>query len=233
MLSPRLFEPEEMRGRVVVVIDQLRASTTIIRAFAVGAAAVAPCEEIDEARGLAAATLGSVLAGERGGVRIEGFDLGNSPDEFTDRLRGAVVVFTTTNGTRALRRCAQAERVFVGALANLSTVAAAVRATNRPVSLVCAGVEGQVCAEDALAAGAIASGLERAGAVLADDAARLAARYWRSVEGRPEAVLEALRESHGGRNLLRVGLGDDLRVCAAVDTAAVAPAVDSRGWVTA
>ena len=103
-LLPELVSAEQLRGGVAVVIDVLRASTTLIQALASGATAVYPVAEVDEARELAEAFRGErvLLGGERGGRPIPGFDLGNSPCEYTPEVcRGARVIFTTTNGTRA------------------------------------------------------------------------------------------------------------------------------------
>src|SRR5437660_4212565 len=104
-LVPQLIDPGRLKGSVAVVIDVLRATTTIVYALGAGCTAVRPCAEIDEARALAA-TLpkrSTLLAGERDGKPIKGFDLGNSPREFTPKkCKGKTVVFTTTNGTRAI-----------------------------------------------------------------------------------------------------------------------------------
>src|SRR5215471_15948471 len=101
-LLPTLVEPAELRDGVAVVIDLLRATSTIVHALAAGAKAVVPCGEIDEAWQVAARSQpGSfVLGGERGGLKISGFDLGNSPSEYTrEAVAGNRVIFTTTNGT--------------------------------------------------------------------------------------------------------------------------------------
>jgi 2-phosphosulfolactate phosphatase len=230
LLSPHLFEPEELRGGLAVVVDQLRASTTIAHALSAGAAAVLPCEEVGEAWTLAAANPGSLLGGERGGARIEGFDLGNSPGEFTpERVRGRTIVFTTTNGTRALQQCVAAERVVVGALANRSAVAASARASDLPTFLVCAGIEGAVCAEDVIAAGAIARAIVGGAGLLTDDGARLATQAWDRVAENPASLQRAMEESAGGRNLARIGLAGDIAVCCRVDAVNLAPQLDARG----
>src|SRR5260370_38837991 len=124
-LLPILVPPCALAGGVAVVVDVLRASTTIIHALAAGCSAVRPCAEVEEARELAGTMRAGrvVLAGERGGVPLPGFDLGNSPREFTPRIcRNATLVLTTTNGTRALLRAAEAERVLVAGFVNYSAV---------------------------------------------------------------------------------------------------------------
>jgi 2-phosphosulfolactate phosphatase len=228
-LSWRLIEAEALSGATAVVIDLLRASTTIVHAIGAGAAGVVPCEEVEEARLLADRVPAGerVLGGERGGVLIPEFDLGNSPREYTrERVGGKTIVFTTTNGTRALKESAGAGRVIVGCFANFAAVARAVRAGCGPVVICCAGVSGQVCLEDAVCAGAFVEALAD-NCVVPDDPARMALASWRAAKGR---LAEALRESQGGRNLAAAGLALDLVDCAAVDTHRVVPVLDQRAW---
>jgi len=229
-------------GGIAIVIDVLRASTTIVAALGRGAAAVLPTSTIEQA--LAVATAESVvLGGERGGVRIAGFELGNSPLEYTAAaVGGRRVVITTTNGTQALAACQNAAAVLIGALVNRAAVVAAARAVARQkhvsdIHLVCAGTDGFVTEEDLLAAGAM---LE-AGAGPADtlDAAALAAlnRYRDTVAdstvAHPVALLRAMEASRGGRNLLELGMQADLPAAAAIDTSTTVPLLDAAGWLVA
>jgi phosphosulfolactate phosphohydrolase-like enzyme len=153
--------PAAVAGGVAVVIDVIRASTTITTAVANGAASVFPVESVERALERASSLgEGTLLGGERGGIRIEGFDLGNSPREYTpERVAGHQIVFTTTNGTAALAACHEAAVVMIGCLVNRSAVAVAARAAavehQTAVHLVCAGVERQLAEEDLLGAGAI------------------------------------------------------------------------------
>ena len=121
---PDLTAPEKLAGGAVVVIDVLRATTVIAHALAAGARQVIPCLEVDEALRIAQ-TLPkgqAVLAGERDGLKIDRFDLGNSPAEFTpESVAGKTLVFTTTNGTRAMTYCRDARRVIIGAFVNGSS----------------------------------------------------------------------------------------------------------------
>jgi|GEM_PF-4138673 len=138
---PANIEPGDLAGGVAVVIDVLRASTTIIVALANGAARVIPCGLVDTARSLAAEdeTGNTLTGGERGGVKIEGFDLDNSPASYTrERVAGRSIAFTTTNGTAALLRTQEAARVLIGALVNRQAIVDALRAEGRPIHLVCA-----------------------------------------------------------------------------------------------
>ena len=117
-----LVEEARLPGTTAVVIDVLRASTTIVHALAAGAKCVVPCVDVDVARRLAGEMAGAepILGGERQGLRIEGFDLGNSPAEYTAAtVGGRPVLFTTTNGTRALDRVDGAEKVMIGGICEL------------------------------------------------------------------------------------------------------------------
>jgi 2-phosphosulfolactate phosphatase len=233
---PNLTEPDELAGAAVVVIDVLRATTTIIHALAAGAIDVIPCLEVDEARQIAQ-RLGkdAALGGERGGVRIDGFHLGNSPDEYTpQKVGGKTVVFTTTNGTRAMRLCSHARRVLIGAFVNFSGLCGAL-ADEPSIHLLCAGTNGEITREDVLLAGAVVDDLSRraGAAMLLNDQAEIAADAWRSaVRSLTQGALltEALRSSRGGRNLIEVGHEHDIEIAAAIDKFNLVPKLDLSGW---
>lgn len=225
-LLPGLIGPDALRGGTVVVIDQLRATSTLTQALSAGVTLARPCVSVEEARRTAdeARRSGRVVrtGGERAGVRIDGFDLGNSPSEYTtERLAGAELVFTTTNGTAALDACrrAGADRVLLACLANLAAVVGEIGCRAAPVvHLVCAGTNDEVSQDDALVAGAIAHALEQRAATFdSDDSVRLCARLWQWAVAHPDGVFQALRASRGGRNLERIGLLEDVRWCAQVD----------------
>lgn len=165
-LLPALVEPAELSGKTVVVVDILRATTTIIQALAAGATQVVPCLEIEDARRIAAELIGPiVLGGERGGEQIPGFDLGNSPAEYRPQtVGGKSVVFTTTNGTRAMLHSRQARRVLLGAFVNFSAVCRELAGEER-IAMVCAGTDGHVTREDTLFAGAVVNDLFRSGSI--------------------------------------------------------------------
>jgi 2-phosphosulfolactate phosphatase len=238
------MQPGAVAGGIAVVIDVLRASTTIITALANGAACVRAVADVADARAVAAALgPGTLLGGERGGVRIAGFDLGNSPAEYArDRVAGRAIVITTTNGTAALAACRAAREVVVGAIVNRSAVAVAVRrlaaaAGVADVHLVCAGTDGMVTGEDVLAAGAILdAALRDAPGDECDASARAAIAAFRCAaqEADPRAALGAeFRRSPGGANLVALGMEADLPACAALDAIAVVPRLDAAsGWLT-
>ena len=235
--------PAATAGGIAIVIDVLRASTTIITALASGAEVVVPCRSIEEARAAAAHHPGALLGGERGGVRIPGFDLGNSPLEYTpDRVAGRPVVITTTNGTAALAACQAARDVLVGAIVNCRSVAAVARrladtAGAPAVHLVCAGTDGEITAEDVLAAGAILAAAGRDPAAdtdTLDPAAQTARELFdhlagENSEGLPARITTAFRTCRGGENLLALGMEADLAAAAAIDSLAVVPRLEGPG----
>ena len=232
-LLPALVEPAELAGKAVVVIDVLRATTTIIHALAAGATQVIPCLEVDEARWMAKEMGGeAVLGGERGGQQIPGFDLGNSPLEYTPgAVSGKTVVFTTTNGTRAMLRCRAARQVLMGAFVNFSAVCRELAGENEIV-LLCAGTDGHVTREDALFAGAVVDDLARAAKCTVNDQGQIAADAWRTavrlLTDRPLGI--KLRDSRGGRNLIEIGQENDIDIAAQIDKFDIVPQLDLAAW---
>lgn len=231
-LLPALLRPEDLAGGVAAVIDVLRASTTVIQALANGATAVLPCATIEEARAVAArfAPEPVLLGGERGGVRIEGFDLDNSPASYTAAVVGGrTIAFTTTNGTAALRCCEAADGIILAAFNNLSAAAAWLEHAGRRVHLVCAGTDGRLTAEDILCAGMLARRLTGGGAAAdVDLPTELAIDFARRRGADPALLLRTLRESLGGRNLIELGFDADIAIAARVDSLAVVPQFDRR-----
>lgn len=213
-----VFTPDESGAAPTgLVIDVIRATSTICQALAGGYERVFCAPEVEEARALRRALGEGVLGGERHAVPIPGFDLGNSPREYTEAL-GRTLILSTTNGTRAVVAAAQrCERVFVASLLNLAAVADAARAAGDDVVVVCAGVQGTMNHDDTFVAGRIVEllGWERTDA--ADAAARLVGT-WGDAE-------EAFRASKSGRNLLENAphLADDIPFCAQESVLDVVP----------
>jgi 2-phosphosulfolactate phosphatase len=211
------FTPgEQTPARVGIVVDVLRATSTMAQALAAGYDRILCCAEIDEARELAAREGPAVLAGERRLEHIEGFQFGNSPREVAGPPVAPTLVLSTTNGTRLLVDAASRfEHVYVGSLLNLSAVAAAARAHGEDVAVLCAGVLGELALDDAYCAGRIAAALGGDRSDSATAAIRLAASY--------ENAHEALNASRSGWNLRRHDLQADIDWCARENTVAVAP----------
>jgi len=216
-LTPDLAPVGALVGCTAVVIDVLRATTTIVHALASGCNDVRPCADLDEARQLAnAMPAGKVLlGGERGGVPLPDFDLGNSPCEYlAAKCKGVSVVLTTTNGAKALHRAVEAARVLVAAFVNYSAVCEQLRQDSRPLHIVCAGMSGVPALEDTLLAGALVDYLCEEIDARLNDSARLA---WDCYENHGRVLSGALEISHGGQHLLSLGFEDDIRAAAEVD----------------
>ncbi len=232
-LLPSLVDPAELADGTVVVIDVLRATTTITTALAAGAAGIIPCLEIETARERAQQHPDPVLlGGERRGEKIEGFDLGNSPTEYTSAaVQSQTILFTTTNGTRALDRCRQAARVLIAGFVNLSAVARQLKLA-APIHLLCAGTDGKISVEDSLLAGALVDRLmQQAKEPLpTNDQACIVQAAWRQAsQGAANTPwLSLLEQGLGGQNLARVGLAQDIPICAAIDTCSVAPELNLK-----
>jgi 2-phosphosulfolactate phosphatase len=198
------FTPGEAAPAAVgVVVDVIRATSTIPQALAAGYERVLCCAEIDDARALRAELPESLLGGERQAVRVEGFDVGASPREFLE-ARARTLILSTTNGTRAIletsRRC---DRVLIGSLLNLSAIARA--AGSDDVVVVCAGYQGGFALDDAYCAGRIVALLEGEHTHAATAAALLARAFPNALDG-----LNA--RTYGPQ-----GLEEDIAFCAQED----------------
>jgi 2-phosphosulfolactate phosphatase len=206
------FTPGEAeRAPTAIVVDVLRATSTIVQALASGYRRVLCCAEVEDAVALRASLGEGVLAGERNAVAIPGFDLGNSPLEFTKPL-AETVVLTTTNGTKAiLAAAASAETVLVGSLLNLDAVTAAAD-RGGGVEVVCAGLQDRFTIDDAYAAGRIVELLDGD----RSDAAEAAVRIARWFAGPEEALRASVNPGHA---LLR----EDITWCARESVLDVAP----------
>jgi 2-phosphosulfolactate phosphatase len=202
------FTPaEHVAGTVAVVVDVLRATSTMTQALASGYRRVLCCAEIDEARSLAETDGPAKLAGERRLGHIPGFDFGNSPREVAGEPAAETLILSTTNGTRLLvAAAARYEQVYVGSLLNLDAVAAAARETGKEVAILCAGVLGELTLDDAYTAGRIAKAIEGKNTDSATAAIRLADTF--------SSALEGLGASRSGWNLRRHGLEADIEWCA-------------------
>lgn len=219
------FTPAEVvSAPVAVAVDVIRATSTIAAALGAGFDSVTCVMEIEDALALAGRAR---LAGERGCVRVEGFDFGNSPAELAAAAGGGELALTTTNGTRLLvAASARCERVYAGALANLAAVADAVRrADPERVVVLCAGADGLFALDDAYAAGRYVELLGGRPDDSATAAARLAASF--------ASPRDALDRSTSAENLRRVGLEEDVEWCAQESVLDVVPVVVSRGEATA
>jgi len=219
------LKQRDLSHTICVVFDILRATTSMTAALSNGAKMILPACDIPDALSLKARHPDAMLAGERFGIKIRAsqtggidFDFGNSPREFTrEKIAGKTLITTTTNGTRALRACEGAARVFAASFLNLDTVVKAIKASEKCSLLaVCAGTFEEAALEDTLAAGALCHALwSRFDESQIIDSARIARELY---TGNKNDLLGALSRSRNGRRLLeKTELRDDVAFCAQRD----------------
>jgi 2-phosphosulfolactate phosphatase len=206
------FTPaEDASAPLGIVVDVLRATSTIAQALASGYERILCCKGIDEARELRARIPDSLVGGERDAVRIEGFDVGASPREFVER-RASTLILSTTNGTSAVLEAAErCDTVLLGSLLNLDALVRAVRERGEDVAIRCAGFKGAFALDDAYCAGRIVQelGAERSDAAIA-----------------AELIARAFPDAHAGltaRTYGPPGLEEDIRFCARASLLEVVP----------
>ncbi|MEW5796717.1 MAG: 2-phosphosulfolactate phosphatase [Candidatus Zixiibacteriota bacterium] len=234
LLTPYPLDRADLDGKTVVVVDVLRSSTTICASLLAGARGVIPVAEPGEA-GELRAKLGpdsSVLAGERQGVKIENFQFGNSPTEFTpETVAGKNVILCTTNGTRVFGLTTGAGQVFSGALTNVSSVADALLAEMKDTVIVCSGREGGFSIEDTLCGGLLIDQLtSRLRSVTLNDAGSMARLLYRE---RKNSLHEAIAQGEHGRFLASIGLDGDVALCSQVDAMPILPVLKDGRLVRA
>lgn len=219
--GPRSGESED---RLFVVIDVLRATSTIVTGFMNGCQSIVPVVEVEEAFRLADGPLrGALIGGERGGFAVEGFDLGNSPQEYTkQRVEGRTIIITTTNGSRAFRSLPHEAVGAVASFLNLDAVVRHCLTYRKDVSIMSSGREGGFSLEDAVCAGEIVESIWRRCQDRPDvtDAALASMILYNRFQG---DLVEMLRSSVHGRYLEEIGLGEDLQYCAQVDLTDIVP----------
>lgn len=229
-LFPTQAEAAEsrVRDRVAVVVDVLRASSTIATAWLGGAERIIPLSGVEEAKALHTTFPRghALLCGERDGLRIDGFDLGNSPAEFGESaVRGKALIFVSSNGTRLMARSDGAREKAVVAFVNLTPAAEYLCAADAEIAILCAGKLGRLSLEDFVCGGAIVDeALARLGeGVEVNDAAFAARRLWTGAyRGR---IPQLFQDASHGRYLASIGFEGDLDLCARRDSVPVVPVV--------
>ena len=230
VLSPPeidLLPGRDLTDTIAVVFDVLRATSTMITALARGATGIWPVRSIEEAWAIKARRPGALLGGERHGDLIEGFDLGNSPLEYGENVRGREIISTTTNGTIALRAVEHAASVLAASLLNIRATAAHLGTqAELPVVIVCAGTFREAALEDILAAGMLASLLP--GRSLSDSAQVALALYRQEEAGLPAA----LRLARNGRALVAKGREAEVDWCAQASHFPLVAQMDRNGFIS-
>jgi 2-phosphosulfolactate phosphatase len=229
-LTARSASRDELKGKTVLVIDVLRACSTIVSALDNGARAIIPVADMAEAGKIAEHMDGDtmVMGGERGGVKIEGYQLGNSPLEYTpEAVQGKVVVLNTSNGTAAITRARGAAEVAVASFLNISEAVSFAAAAATDVAIVCAGSDNRVALEDILCAGLILHRLwDGREPAERSDAAHIAFSQYAQDRAR---LAQAIAQSNHGQHLTSLGYGEDVARCCEIDTSPLLPVYrDSR-----
>jgi len=215
---------EDLGHRIAIVVDVLRATSTMLAALAAGAEAVIPAETVQQARQLQ--QRGYLLGGERSCRKIPGFDLGNSPLEYTaEAVRGRTVVMTTANGTRAIQKAGKASRVLIGSLLNGRACAAKAASFGEDIAILCAGTQDVFALEDGLCAGMLVDELIRLGGGR-EDGIEMNDFGWSMLYAYRQAkerLSEALLSSANGRRLAKLGFRDDILYSARTNVLELAP----------
>jgi 2-phosphosulfolactate phosphatase len=230
--TPNQVKPPDTQGRLVIIVDVLRASTTVATALGNGAKTVIPLEGPDEVitRSKEFVRSQTLLAGEQKMHPISGFDLGNSPQAFTPEVvEGKTILITTTNGTRALLGVQGARDIVVASYVNFTAVLAMMKVaarSNTDIAIICAGEEGSFTLEDAACAGRYVKAIpKRAESVVINDAAGASVL----IEKRyGDNIAKVFKESTHGQALESAGFGDDLAAAAEVDSYPVVPIWQDR-----
>ncbi|HYM20407.1 MAG TPA: 2-phosphosulfolactate phosphatase [Candidatus Kapabacteria bacterium] len=228
--SPANLDELLLRDKTIVVIDVLRASTTITYAMAAGAREIIPVESVAQAMKIVGNlfSTSTILCGERGGKRIEGFKLGNSPAEYTkDVVEGKSLILTTTNGAVALTKAKYARHCFVTSFVNLS---ASVKVLSElkdleenGLTIICSGREEDFSIEDALCAGMLVKELSSPLKLELTDSARTVLSIAKQYK---KDILKTMQESDHGKYLSSIGLGDDIVTASKIDSVPIVPVLE-------
>jgi len=230
--TPSHVKLGDTNGRLVLIVDVLRASTTVATALGNGAKTVIPVEGADEviSRSKEFHRSQILLAGEQKMHPIVGFDLGNSPQSFTpEAVEGKTILITTTNGTRALLGVQGARDIVIASYVNFTAVLAMMRvaaSSNTDIAIICAGEEGSFTLEDAACAGRYVRAIpKRSDSIQVNDAAAASVLIEKKYG---DNIAKVFKESTHGKDLEEAGFGDDLTAAAEVDSYPVVPIYQDR-----
>jgi 2-phosphosulfolactate phosphatase len=223
--TPNQVDETHFRDKVVVVIDVLRASTSIAVALQNGAREIIPVPTVESAVKISANLVGAavLLGGERNGKVIEGFHLGNSPLEYTeDKVKGKSIIFSTTNGSLAIVKAHYATDLIVCGFVNVGVVAEYLGKSTADCIIVCAGDNGMFSIEDTVCAGLLIRRLMRTDDIKRQlsDAALAAVTLSRSIG---KSTLKMIQGSEHGKYLIGIGFAEDCAFCARIDSVPVLP----------
>lgn len=223
--SPSQVDELFLRDKNVIVIDVLRASTTIATALMNGAREIIPVSTIESAVKISGNLFGDVVlrGGERNGKIIEGFNLGNSPAEYTaEAVKGKSIIFCTTNGSSAIVKARYAKNLIVGGFINMSPILDFMKEMGEDFYILCAGKSSLFCIEDSVCAGMIITQLindESIDIELNDPAVAAAALY----KSMGKNLQRMVRTTDHGKYLIEIGFKNDIKLCTDIDSVPVLP----------
>jgi 2-phosphosulfolactate phosphatase len=223
--TPANLDEMQLKDKNIVIIDVLRASTTIATALVNGAKEIIPVNSVENAVKISGSLFGDVTlrAGERNAKMIEGFNLGNSPSEFSEEVvKGKSIIFMTTNGSVAIVKGKHAKNLVVAGFINLSLVVDFLIKLDSNFIILCAGKENSFCIEDAVCAGRILNifAKETGSNLIVDDAGEASVALDKAYG---KSILKMLKNSEHGKYLTEIGFGDDLKAGADIDSMEVLP----------
>lgn len=224
VLTPSELSEINLAGRSAAVIDVLRASTTMVSALDAGCKDIIPCSSVEEATRLAE-TLGReniILCGERDGNKINGFDLGNSPSEFTESaVRTKTLLMATTNGTTVISKTRSAANLAIASFLNARAVADYLIGLNSDINLICSGKLGRFSLEDILCAGFLTGIVSsKCPQAVLTDASKMAMALHKKES---KSLLKALKQSQHGSYLISLGYIEDIKYAAQLDITETVP----------
>jgi len=225
--SAKSFQEEDLRGKTAVIVDVLRATSTITTALHNGAKGIVAVEDMSDASKIAQNldAAGYLLCGEKDGVKIEGYQLGNSPLEYSeDVVKGKTLILNTTNGTKAITRSSLAKEILIASFLNLSSIVKELKASGKDIVIVCAGWRGRLSLEDMLCAGQIVHELVD-GELFehARDGAKVAFGLYQKYG---DNLLEIVKQTNHAVRLKDLVDSKDVEFCCKVDKCNVVPAMN-------
>ncbi len=227
-LCPPLISLFNVADHIVVIIDIFRATSSICYGIENGAEAIIPVAEVEECEAYRQTHPGHLVAAERDGKVVEGFDFGNSPFSYTtEKVAGKTIVLTTTNGTQALHLSRKAKKIVIGSFLNLTALCNWLKTQNENVLLVCAGWKNNFNLEDTLFAGAVVDQLKALDYKL-DDAAIAANDLY---EAGKNDINEYLKKTSHSERLKKLGIEKDIEFCLQIDIATAIPVLDGERLV--
>ncbi len=225
-LSPDLLHLYTLDGKIVVVVDILRATSSIITALAHYVERIIPVSKLEQCE--AYKKLGYVTAAERDGKKAEGFDLGNSPFSYmSEDLKGQTIVLTTTNGTEAINRSKAAEKILIGGFINLRSLTNYLISSDRDIIILCSGWKGRVNVEDTLFAGALATALDNYFDGVSDDVKLSKTLY----DAAQMDVFAFIQDCSHVKRLRNLGIEKDIKYCLTESKYEVVPYFDGEAIV--